>query len=685
MSSAIYSALDPSNHEIRTILIKPPNRDTDQVECTLHIQSLDSDTTPYEALSYCWGSSSNPLKILLDGVETQVTDNLHQALLHFRKIGVGNELPIWIDALCINQADVGERGSQVGMMRQIYKTALRVHIWLGGPEQVTKEGMQALRELNEAPTYFKGERRILIPHVFPEDNSLFDGGDLWPRFHTPSNLSKLRALATIARNPYWQRTWILQEAALAVRCTVHGNDESVVVLGIENHMPASSASPIFHPLNWINVRTTAESTDPLAVEAKEAFYSVCTAGFAQVLAPAGLGDDQSFRRTFQALFKEFRTSNASDPRDKIFGLLGLMPMELNIKPDYSKSMREVYIQATVELIRFSRDLDLLVGACSGAVELPSWVPDFRAPPRLKYFHDEMLRLGAATSYAQAEGVVVSEEGVLTVQGVELDHVVAVDRGCTHRSDDWGAVARHLLARRRLFSQHASSTPPDTDGADDLPPDYAFYRAALGGLILSNGLDQRLTREDVPHLQHASACIRTLASSFSSSSSQQSDSYTHFPDQDALDTLTRSLTDLDFFTTSTGLAGAVPASCASVGDSILILAGAPGPFCAKRVRTNDTVAGSEREAGSGLDDAVVGFSLGEEKRERYILASPCFVESSGLEGDSVDGREIMRGGAVLALAGLPGFSTDGLFDEEFRAAEDAVTRAVAGVWEEVELV
>jgi hypothetical protein len=38
---------------------------------------------------------------------------------------------LWIDALCINQANIDERNHQVGQMDRIYKDAEEVVIWVG--------------------------------------------------------------------------------------------------------------------------------------------------------------------------------------------------------------------------------------------------------------------------------------------------------------------------------------------------------------------------------------------------------------------------------------------------------------------------------------------------------------------------------------------------------------------------
>jgi hypothetical protein len=38
---------------------------------------------------------------------------------------------LWADAICINQSDINERNTQVKLMGEIYRTATRVHVWLG--------------------------------------------------------------------------------------------------------------------------------------------------------------------------------------------------------------------------------------------------------------------------------------------------------------------------------------------------------------------------------------------------------------------------------------------------------------------------------------------------------------------------------------------------------------------------
>ncbi len=99
----------------------------------------------YEALSYAWGSSGETETIYVDGRDLRITVNLHAALLHLRTPLI--DRVVWADAVCINQANILERGSQVQMMATIYAKASRVIVWLG---KSASESEKAMEEIHEA-------------------------------------------------------------------------------------------------------------------------------------------------------------------------------------------------------------------------------------------------------------------------------------------------------------------------------------------------------------------------------------------------------------------------------------------------------------------------------------------------------------------------------------------------------
>jgi len=101
-------------------------------ECIM--RHLAYDQCPeYCALSYAWGSSERSIPIIVQGQSLLVTPNLLEALVHFRSGGV--ESWLWIDSICINQANDAEKSVQVQRMRLIYQNAKEMLAWLGPGEE----------------------------------------------------------------------------------------------------------------------------------------------------------------------------------------------------------------------------------------------------------------------------------------------------------------------------------------------------------------------------------------------------------------------------------------------------------------------------------------------------------------------------------------------------------------------
>lgn len=68
--------------------------------------------------------------------------NLYHALLQVRLANA--YLSLWIDALCINQANVDERKSQRQLMGQIYRSSRKVIVWLGNVKAESDLAMEVL-------------------------------------------------------------------------------------------------------------------------------------------------------------------------------------------------------------------------------------------------------------------------------------------------------------------------------------------------------------------------------------------------------------------------------------------------------------------------------------------------------------------------------------------------------------
>lgn len=138
----IYTHTPLKNYASIRILELLPGREGSPLACSL--KEVNKNEVPYEALSYAWGApifSKAIREITFDAV-IWITENLYEALQVLRSEVTPRIL--WIDALCINQPDLKEKGHQVAHMGSVFRDASRVVVWLG-PRNCTRT-MEILQE-----------------------------------------------------------------------------------------------------------------------------------------------------------------------------------------------------------------------------------------------------------------------------------------------------------------------------------------------------------------------------------------------------------------------------------------------------------------------------------------------------------------------------------------------------------
>jgi hypothetical protein len=146
----------------------------------------------YTALSYVWGDHTDTVAIQVCGKELSVTRNLFKFLECHRDTFLRNrstEPLFWIDAICIDQSNIGERSRQVESMAEVYKKAQNVLIWLGEENEDTSIAFETARKWNKDYQVTEQERQAC--------SKTFRGG-------------------------WWDRLWVVQEAvharSLLMRC-----------------------------------------------------------------------------------------------------------------------------------------------------------------------------------------------------------------------------------------------------------------------------------------------------------------------------------------------------------------------------------------------------------------------------------------------------------------------------------
>jgi hypothetical protein len=150
MSQYDYSSFALGPDSIRLLRLMPHGNDRSRIQCELFgytLQDSGKGSHLYEALSYTWGGSDKRCSISIGRQNLPVTENLYKALLHLQDRSL--ERILWIDALCIDQENLEERGQQVQLMSKIYSKAARVLIWLGETAHKSDKALETIRIIAE--------------------------------------------------------------------------------------------------------------------------------------------------------------------------------------------------------------------------------------------------------------------------------------------------------------------------------------------------------------------------------------------------------------------------------------------------------------------------------------------------------------------------------------------------------
>jgi len=284
------------------------------VRCEMGIFSLEC-APKYRALSYRWGPPSPLHDIYIDNQKLKIRDVLNSCLLELRE---DVDTWLWIDQICIAQADTKERNHQVGLMSRIYSNATSVIIWLGD-----------------------------IPLAVPRKRDRFNNRDL-------DDISVMVLLGNI----YFTRLWIVQEVMLAKKVRLHLNGN--------RRVDWSTLHDAYSKLVW-------EFGEPAPIPVASMFLVSYTRR----------GPGMRRQMTWMECINGFSANACGDPRDKVYGMMGIVKEEDRFTVDYNKSVLEVYIdmvnilkgKSTPHVIRhYLRDLGSQMGILLSFIESISPLP-----------------------------------------------------------------------------------------------------------------------------------------------------------------------------------------------------------------------------------------------------------------------------------------------------------------------
>lgn len=128
------------------------------------------------------------------------------------------------------------------------------------------------------------------------------------------------------------------------------------------------------------------------------------------------------------LLEQLRHFKSTDPRDKLYGLVGLLNPDDVVEADYAKSSEQVFTDIAVQHLQ-SGSLNILCHCVESShpksLDLPSWVPDWTRPGWAEPLRIRGLKCTAAGP-TKPQLLIDTTQGELRLKGRLLDTVSEID-------------------------------------------------------------------------------------------------------------------------------------------------------------------------------------------------------------------------------------------------------------------
>lgn len=353
-----YQYFSLAHRYIRLLQVSKSFEKDARIQCEFVSIALDNLRIGYTAVSYLWGPLEKIGRVWCNNGYIEVTRSAMSILEDVA--GQLNARYIWIDALCIDQDNLVEKGAQVRLMRDVYASADKVVVWLTH-KHFSDEATDFVITLHKAVT------RLFQQNVPTTLLSLTSSeGCEYPS-------SRWIALSRFLNDPWFSRIWIIQEMAVS-------STKINTVCGCDM-IPWKSLAVVLtviqgNGLGRLLVEPTIgnEFAPPDGLESMIRVYAIHSL----------YQKDQ--RPTLAYLLLDCWKCCATNGRDKIFALLGLASDAggPEFDPDYISPIHVVLEKVAARLL--TRNLSSFrilhaagVGLPNRLQNLPSWVPDWTTP------------------------------------------------------------------------------------------------------------------------------------------------------------------------------------------------------------------------------------------------------------------------------------------------------------------
>ena len=438
METYIYNPLKDAN-SVRFVRLLPATGGG--IHCDIFRASLTAKVN-YIALSYAWGCTERTRPITCNGRRLYVTESLLSALQRLR-------LPteprlFWIDALCIDQENIPERNHQVSLVRDIYKRAQQLYVWLGPGEKYSNHrcALDLMKTFAAAQRQARSTEAYLVRHPSSEQ---------W------------QAFAKLLQRGWFERMWVIQELAMGLKLT--GQDATVFLCGSHRFGLEVLKDACRWCLEMVpNLRPDAQDSAAISNILDGAKRVLVLCDLTNNRAPMEL-KHQQWRQWLLAKVAATRDKKATDPRDRLFALYGFLHdagAEYVPVADYSKAVNEIFHQFAQEYVIECQSTDIFSEVEEPDLRrmqgVPSWVPDWTIlPERIPLLQMteglglwKTTGLGPQPSY-RAGGSFISPIHILNEEfiGLLFDGIVV---------DEIFSISEPLTQERLTMKQECAGSP-----------------------------------------------------------------------------------------------------------------------------------------------------------------------------------------------------------------------------------
>lgn len=381
---------------------------------------------PYITLSYAWGESypdGSHLthELICDGGLIRITATLDQALRRILSCDwqpLSRRYLLWVDAICISQADLDERSVQVRIMHRIFQCARRLIVWLGEftPGEQGRSERQILRCYSQ----------LYLDQ--PND--------------APADVDTIHAVTSLAKRPWHNRRWVIQEFVI-------GHDKT-------RHFLCGDTI-----IDWKEFL--------IMMDSMELAHYVLTLRLFQ--------RNRSRKRSFRSdsaqptipilhLLQLHGAAQCSDPRDRLYAVRGLALSPAWMIVDYKLPIHEVYRNFGCSLIADNPKHAYALLACATARQgtthedgLPSWIPDWTldSPVYHSPEHRTCVYFSSVCNYLSQVNahfsIVVQHEKFLVTEG----YVISPCFPPAHLETESGTQCRSCLLFAKSWTQKGPSS------------------------------------------------------------------------------------------------------------------------------------------------------------------------------------------------------------------------------------